>query len=48
VTQFTKDVAAFVDALGMDEPGLIISLSLVPWDDEEDRDQFISYLKQEG
>lgn len=47
MTQFTKDVAAFVDALGMDEPGLIISLALVPWDDDEDRNQFISYLKQE-
>lgn len=47
MTQFMDDVAAFVDALGMDEPGLIISLALTPWEDEEDRDQFISYLKRE-
>lgn len=48
MTQFMDDVAAFVDALGMEEPGLIISLALVPWDDDEDRDQFINYLKQEA
>lgn len=47
MTQFMDDVAAFVDALGMDEPGLIISLALVPWDDIEDRDQFINFLKRE-
>lgn len=47
MTQFAQDVAAFVDALGMDEPGLVISLALVPWDDVEDRDEFISYLKRE-
>lgn len=48
MTQFMDDVAAFVDALGMDEPGLVISLASIPWEDVEDRDQFISYLKREG
>lgn len=48
MTQFMDDVAAFVDALGMDEPGLIISLALVPWEDKEDRDDFINFLTQEA
>ena len=47
MTQFMDDVSAFVDALGMDEPGLILSLALVPWEDQEDRDQFISHLTRE-
>jgi hypothetical protein len=47
VTQFIRDVAAFVDAIGMDEPGLVLSLSLIPWEDDEDRDQFISHIKRE-
>lgn len=48
MTQFMDDVAAFVDALGMDEPGLILSLAQIAWDDEEDRDQFINFLTQEA
>lgn len=45
--QFVKNVTAFVDALGYEEPAIIISLSQVPWDSDDDRDDFIKFLTRE-
>lgn len=42
-----KDVTAFVEALGYDEPAIILSLSQIPWESEDDRDNFINYLTRE-
>ena len=42
-----KDVTAFVEALGYDEPAIILSLAQVPWESEDDRDNFINYLTRE-
>ena len=47
MNSFVSNVSAFVDALGMDEPGIIISLANVPWQSDEDRDQFISHVIRE-
>jgi hypothetical protein len=47
MNQFVKDVTAFVDALGYDQPAIIISLAKIPWESETDRDQFIGFLTQE-
>jgi len=41
---FVKNVAAFTDALGVENAPTIIHLSLVPWADDTDRDQFITAL----
>jgi hypothetical protein len=47
LNQFVKNVSAFVEALGYDEPAIIISLAQVPWDSDEDRDDFIKFLTRE-
>jgi hypothetical protein len=47
VNQFVKDITAFVDALGYDEPAIILSLAQVPWESDDDRDGFIDYLIRE-
>ena len=47
MNNFVNNVSAFVDALGMDEPGIIISLANVPWQTNEDRDQFIAHITRE-
>jgi len=47
VNNFVNNISAFVDALGMDEPGIIISLANVPWQTSEDRDEFINHITRE-
>jgi hypothetical protein len=47
VKQFVKDVTAFVDALGYDQPAIILSLAQIPWESDFDRDGFIDYLTRE-
>jgi hypothetical protein len=47
VNQFVKNVTAFVDALGNDEPAIILMLSQVAWDSDDDRDDFIKTLTRE-
>ena len=44
---FVKDVTAFVDALGYEYPGVVISLANIPWESEQDRDDFIKTLTRE-
>lgn len=48
MNQFVKDVTAFVDALGYDYPGIVISLANIPWESEKDRDDFIKSLTREA
>jgi len=48
VNQFVKDVTAFVDALGYDYPGIVLSLAQIPWESDQDRDQFIDHLTREA
>jgi hypothetical protein len=47
MTRFVENVTAFVDALGMDEPGIVLYLANVPWQSEADRQDFIDYLTRE-
>lgn len=47
MSQFVKNVSAFVEALGYDQPAIILSLAEVPWDSDDDRDEFIKYLTRE-
>jgi hypothetical protein len=47
VNGFVDNITAFVDALGMDEPGIVISLANVPWQSDEDRNAFIDHLTRE-
>lgn len=47
MNQFVKDVTAFVDALGYDEPAIILSLAQIPWESDDDRDDFIKSLTRE-
>lgn len=48
MNQFVKDVTAFVDALGYDYPGIVLSLANIPWESEQDRDDFITRLTREA
>lgn len=47
MNQFVKDVTAFVDALGYDYPGVVLSLANIPWESDEDRDRFIQHITRE-
>jgi hypothetical protein len=39
-----RNLAAFTDALGIDNAPTIVHLSLIPWPDDATRDQFIKEL----
>lgn len=41
---FIRNVAAFTEALGVEAAPVIIHLSMVPWPDQDVRDQFIQDL----
>lgn len=41
---FVKNLAAFTDAMGVENAPAIVHLSLVPWPDDTTRDQFIKDL----
>jgi hypothetical protein len=47
MNQFIKDITAFVDALGYDYPGVVISLANIPWESDQDRDDFIKNITRE-
>jgi hypothetical protein len=47
MNQFVKDVTAFVDALGYDYPGVVLSLANIPWESDQDRDTFIKHITRE-
>jgi hypothetical protein len=48
MNQFVKDVTAFVDALGYDYPGIVLSLANIPWESDQDRNDFIKSLTREA
>ena len=41
---FISHLAAFTEALGVENAPIIMSLATVPWPSEADRDQFITEL----
>ena len=41
---FVKNLAAFTDALGVENAPIIVEMSLVPWPDDATRDEFIKNL----
>lgn len=41
---FVKNLAAFTEALGVDNAPTIVTLSMIPWGDDATRDQFIKDL----
>jgi len=43
-SMFIRNLAAFTDALGVENAGTIFALSEVPWPDDNNRDEFIKYL----
>lgn len=47
MNQFVNDVTAFADALGYDYPAIVISLANIPWESDQDRDDFIKHLTRE-
>jgi hypothetical protein len=40
-------VDKFANSLGYENAGIVLSLSLIPWDSVEDRDAFIQAITQE-
>ena len=47
MSQFVKNVTAFVDALGYEYPGVILSLANIPWESDQDRNDFIKSITRE-
>jgi hypothetical protein len=41
------NVDKFANSLGYENAGIVLSLSLIPWDSVEDRDAFIQAITQE-
>lgn len=41
---FVKNLAAFTDALGVENAPTVVHLSMIPWGDDTTRDQFIKAL----
>lgn len=41
---FVRNLAAFTDALGIENAGAVFALSQIPWVSDENRDEFIKYL----
>jgi hypothetical protein len=41
---FVKNLAAFTEALGVENAPTIVHLSIVPWPDDTARDEFIKSL----
>ena len=39
-----KNVAAFVNLFGPEDPDLIVSLAAIPWESEDERNGFINEL----
>lgn len=44
MSDLARNLAAFTEALGVENAPTIISLSLVPWKDDDDRNSFIKAL----
>jgi len=41
---FVKNLAAFTDALGVENAPFVVHLSMIPWRDDATRDNFIKDL----
>lgn len=41
---FDRNLAAFTEALGVENAPIIVSLSTLPWPSDENRDEFIRLL----
>lgn len=41
---FIRNLAAFTDALGVENAPTIVTLSLIPWPSDDSRDEFIKNL----
>jgi hypothetical protein len=44
VDQFTRNLAAFTEALGVENAGTVFHLSRAAWPDDKTRDDFITLL----
>lgn len=44
MSDFGRNLAAFTEALGVENAPTVLHLSLVPWKDDEDRNTFIKTL----
>ena len=44
MNDFVKSVSDFVDALGYDEPGIVLTLAQVPWESDNERNAFLNEL----
>lgn len=46
--QFIEDLAAVIEAIGTDKPGIAFGLANANWEDAEQRDEFLRRLTQKG
>jgi nucleoid-associated protein YejK len=45
---FVDDIAAAVDALGVKAAGIVYGIALTPWESDQQRDEFLSYITGGG
>lgn len=43
-----EDIAAAVDAIGVEPVGIVFGLGMTPWVDDDQRDRFLNLLKGES
>lgn len=48
MTSFIGDIAAAVEAVGIDKPGLVMGLALTDWESEQQRDEFLQKVTSNG
>lgn len=39
------DIAAAVDAIGVEAVGIVWGLGMTPWEDDDQRDEFLALIK---
>jgi len=44
---FQENIAAAVDAVGLEQLGLVFGIGLMDWDTSQDRDDFLQTLTQD-
>jgi len=44
VSQFVRNIAAAVDALGIEPVGVIYGIGMTAWDSDQDRDDFLQLI----
>jgi len=48
MSRFVDDIAAAVDALGVEAAGIVWGIGQTNWESPEQRDEFLNFISQKG